>query len=431
MILKLSKILERYPRIYRIAIKIYGLRAFNPTRLYYRSGCRCYSITKINNKYEIIFDAQCLQGLTRQRGIGTYSLSLIGAICELEPDKKFAAYLTTIAKCREIEIAKKELEALNCPNLDVVVIDPFRNGSIRSLEFVQGEISSLLTMIAPTALFNLSNFEKPKNAIPTPKLLKSKSVGILYDLIPLQFSNDFLISNAQKSTYFWQLGNLKDSELLLSISQHSMMKWRELVASDSKVRVIYGAGRMITEQNSTEIFQRAGILCVGAEQSHKNLNRFLEAYSLLETDIQDSNPLTIIGIRSMGTRKRLKAKASQLGIRLELPDYLFVDQLIHMYKTKRLLVVPSLEEGLSLPILEAWSLGLPVVGGSNTAVEEILQDRSLLFDPYSVNSIKEIVSNILSQDSFWQRAVAEIPEKIDKFSWSQTANLALKSVEEV
>jgi glycosyltransferase involved in cell wall biosynthesis len=431
MISKLSKILERYPRIYRIAIQIYGLRAFDHNRLKYRVGCRCGSITELSDKYELIFDAQCLQGLTRQRGIGTYSLSLIGAICELEPDKKFAAYLTTIAKCHEIEIAKNELKGLNCPNLDVMVIDPFSNKTVRTLGFVQREISSILTKKNPKAILNMSNFEKPKNAIPTPKLLKSKSVAILYDLIPLQFAKEFLISNAQKTTYFWQLENLKDSELLLSISQRSMNNWRELVDSDSKVRVIYGAGRKNLKSDSTEFFQRTGILCVGAEQSHKNLNRLIEAFSLLERSIQDSNPLTIIGIRSKGMRKRFKASANQLGINLELPDYLSVDQLIHIYKSKRLLVVPSIEEGLSLPILEAWSLGLPVVGSANTAVEEILQDKSLLFDPYSIKSIKEIITNILTQNTFWQRAVAEIPQKIEKFSWSQSANLTLKAIEDI
>jgi glycosyltransferase involved in cell wall biosynthesis len=388
-------------------------------------------MTELSDKYELIFDAQCLQGLTRQRGIGTYSLSLIGAICELEPNKKFAAYLTTIAKCHEIEIAKRELDALNCPNLDVVVIDPFRNQSVRTLEFVQREIGSLLSKGRPKAIINMSNFEKPMNAIPTPKLLKSKSVGILYDLIPMQFAHEFLISNAQKSTYFWQLKNLKDSEMLLSISQRSMTNWKESVDSDSKVRVVYGAGRKNTQSDSSEFFPRNGVLCVGAEQSHKNLIRLIQAYSLLETRIQDSNPLTIIGIRSKGIRKRLNANANQLGITLDLPDYLSIEQLIHIYKSKRLLVVPSLEEGLSLPILEAWSLGLPVVGSIDTAVEEILQDKSLLFDPYSVKSIKETIANILTQDSLWQRAVAEIPEKIKKFSWSQTANLTLKAIEEI
>ncbi len=431
MISRLSKILEGYPRIYRLAIWLYGLNTFHPTRLNYRIGCRCYPIAEISDKYELIFDAQCLQGLTRQRGIGTYSLSLIGAICELEPNKKFAAYLTTIAKCHEIEIAKRELEALNCPNLDVVVINPFRNQSVRSFDFVQREIGSLISKGSPKAILNMSNFEKPKNAIPTPKLLGSKSVGILYDLIPMQFAKEFLISNTQKSTYFWQLKNLRDSDMLLSISQRSMLKWTELIDPNSKIRVIYGAGRKKSQLDSTEDYQRTGILCVGAEQSHKNLNSLIEAYSLLETGIRESNPLTIIGIRSQGMRKRLKAKANQIGIKLELPDYLSVDQLIRIYKSKLLLVVPSLEEGLSLPILEAWSLGLPVVGSKSTAVEEILQNNSLLFDPYSVDSMKETISNILSQDTFWQREVAEIPERLENFSWSQTARLTVAAIEEV
>ena len=48
------------------------------------------------SKFEVIFDAQCLQTFTRQRGIGKYSLSLIEAICKVEPEKKFAAFLTNI-----------------------------------------------------------------------------------------------------------------------------------------------------------------------------------------------------------------------------------------------------------------------------------------------------------------------------------------------
>jgi hypothetical protein len=430
MISKLAKILERYPRFYQIAIRIYGLRAFHPARLHYRIGCLCNSTTEISGKYELIFDAQCLQGLTRQRGIGTYSLSLIDSICSLEPNKKFAAYLTTIAKCTDIEIAKKELESLNCTNLDVIVIDPFKDAFTRSLDFLQQEIALILSKANPLAIVNLSNFEKPKNAIPTPMLPQCKRIGVLYDLIPMQFSGDFLVSNAQKSTYSWQIEQLNNSDLLLSISESSMTKWRELVNAESKVKVIHGGGRKNSEPNQKDFMQRFGILCVSAEQSHKNLTRLLEAYSLLDAQIQKLEPLTIVGIRSVGTRKRLKAQANKLRIQLQLPEYLSVEQLTNLYKTKRLLVIPSLEEGLSLPILEAWSQGLPAVASSNTAMEEILVDSYLLFNPYSVDSIKETMSRILSQNSLWQKAVEEIPAKISRFSWNQTAKLALDAIKE-
>jgi glycosyltransferase involved in cell wall biosynthesis len=209
-----------------------------------------------------------------------------------------------------------------------------------------------------------------------------------------------------------------------------MTKWRELVNADTKIEVIYGGGRKNSEPIQKDFINRFGILCVSAEQSHKNLKRLLEAYSLLDTQIQKLNSLTIVGIRSVGTRKRLKVQANKIRIQLQLPEYLSVEQLTHLYRTQRLLVMPSLEEGLSLPILEAWSQGLPAVASSNTAMEELLVNSDLLFNPYSVDSIKETMSRILSQDSLWQGAVEEIPARISKFSWNQTANLALDAIKE-
>ena len=52
-----------------------------------------------------------------------------------------------------------------------------------------------------------------------------------------------------------------------------------------------------------------------------------------------------------------------------------------LYEGARLLVQPSFEEGFGIPVLEAMTLGVPVVAANRGALPEVLGDAGLLVDP--------------------------------------------------
>lgn len=428
----ISNWLERFPHLWRFLFRVYGINSFNQKNLIYRKRTSLLADeSPVPSKFEVIFDAQCLQTLTRQRGIGKYSLSLIEAICKVEPEKKFAAFLTNITSRTELEIAKNLLESLKCSNLTVLVLDPFEDSNKITFQQSQEFLRTSLKTYMPNGVISLSNFEKPETSIPLPHSSAFHTSAILYDLIPLQFANQLLISKRQKSTYRWLLSNLQNFDYLLSISNTTQRVWRDLVSNSTQISVIGGAGYALELRETLTFGDRNGVLCVGSEQEHKNLEGLILAYSMLPLHLRSTQKLTIVGIRSSGARKKLTKIAKRLKCHVVLPQYLTEDELRYLYYSNRILVMPSLSEGLSLPILEAWANGLPAIGSSGTVAEELIQEKSLLFDPADPNSITRTIEVFLTDQTEWEGALLHSQKVAKNYSWELSAQLALKVISEM
>ena len=422
--------LQRFPILWKVALVIYEAKAFDPSKLYYKNlGLNQNLSTLSNCHYKIIFDAQCLQTATRQRGIGTYSLKFIKALCEESSNTAFAAILTTVAAPDALAIAIEDLQGLKCPNLDILVLDPFEGSDKVSFNHARRILTQKLEITKCETLISLSPFEKHDSTITIPKSAQYKQVGILYDLIRFQYPKQFLFTRKQKSSLNWSLEQLKQFDLLLAISQETRNHWINLIGSEQNISVIYGGCDPKKIREGKNFQARHGVICVGAEQPHKNLKRLILAYSELPSALQNKHPLTIVGIRSKGMQKKL-SRLTQNGVgRVDLPDYLNSVELELIYENSRLLVMPSIIEGLSLPILEAWSHGLPVIGSIGTVAEEIIQDLDSLFNPYDPRDIASKMQVFLSSESIWNTARENSIDKTSLFTWSRTARSALIAME--
>ncbi len=80
----------------------------------------------------------------------------------------------------------------------------------------------------------------------------------------------------------------------------------------------------------------------------------------------------------------LQEKVRHLG-------YVEQDDLHSIYKLATALVMPSLFESVSIPIYEAFQVGTPVAASNILAIPEQVGDAGLLFDPKSVDSIKQAI----------------------------------------
>jgi glycosyltransferase involved in cell wall biosynthesis len=429
---EVSNLLKRFPALWRIMIRIYGVKSFNPSRAKYRK--KFVSEIHENNKEQdlsIVFDAQCLQTPTRKRGIGRYSISLIAAMCAEQPERKFGVLLTTLTNRNDFNNAVSELQLLNCPNLELLVYDPFKSNKSVSFNQAQKALEAFLLSFNPVAIVSLSSFEKLNSIIPISKSSSFRRLVILYDLIPLQSNRELLVSNFQKTSYHWALTNLSTSDCLLSISRESEAAWRRLVSRDSKIRVVHGAGYGPRRPNYSQINAiRSGILCIGAEQRHKNIANLIKAYSLLDPSVRELHKLTIVGIHSRGARTKLVKFSKSLNVSINFPSYLTNLELEDLYLGNKLLVMPSLVEGLSMPILEAWELGLPAVGSAGTVAEELIVDLELLFDPVDATSIAATIQNLLTNETVWQRAAKSASNKANQYSWQNTAKLVSEAISE-
>jgi glycosyltransferase involved in cell wall biosynthesis len=92
-----------------------------------------------------------------------------------------------------------------------------------------------------------------------------------------------------------------------------------------------------------------------------------------------------------------------------------------LYEGARLVVQPSFEEGFGMPVLEAMTLGVPVVAANRGALPEVLGDAGLLVDPEQPAAIAAAMARILSDAEFAAACAAKGLARARNFRWDRTA----------
>ncbi len=419
--------LHQYPRLWKISIYIVGFITFDIDSAFLRRKMKVLNSFENSQdmRFEIIFDAQCLQTPSRDRGIGNYALGFIAAFCKKYEDKRFGVVLSTQNGQTQLNKAYSKLKSLDQKNLEIIICDPYGKNSILKSKKIQDRFREFLESYSPAIVICLSAFEKFSYAVPLPKSLIYKRAGIVYDVIPLEFPEEFLISRKQKKSYEWNSRNLNNFELLFAISHKTKKLYSDMVDVNSNLQVIYGGYEdHAFPLSSGENYLRSGVLCVASELHHKNVGRLIEAYALLPLELRKIHPLTIVGIKTSGARRKFLNLARNNECKIRVPNYVTKLELRQLYNQSRLLVVPSLSEGLSLPILEAWTEGLVVVGSSGTTIEEVLLWDQLLFNPEDSLSMAKVIQKFLDSNQLWLEAQKKSQERLQEFSWASTILLA-------
>ena len=423
----ISDSLARYPSLRLFAAKVYGLRKFNPGAHQYQFRNDVETTSNLEGRtYEIIFDAQPLQTSTRLRGIGRYAINFMVSYCNSMPDSRFLALFTNVAEVSELEMAIKELRNTAPENLEIQVIDVFQGSSQLGLQTAQQNLANIITSADTKKVLIFDGFEKLNNRIPISKSSGYKRIEILHDLIKQKFPESLLPSNYDKSLYSYLLQDASKVDLVLSNSKTTSNDWLTTTGQDSPV--IFGASAFSVKEIGNPLSTRSGLLIVGAEQPHKNVERAISAYSKLPERLRNQNPLTLVGIRAKGFREYLSQRFKGLLPAIVFTTNISDQTLKEYYRSNRLVVMPSLAEGLGLPLLEAWNFGTVAVGSSGTVAEETLQNPDLMFNPLDTHSITKCMEQYLSSDEAWILAQHHLLESREDFSWVKSVNLAQKAI---
>jgi glycosyltransferase involved in cell wall biosynthesis len=171
------------------------------------------------------------------------------------------------------------------------------------------------------------------------------------------------------------------------------------------------------------------VLAVSAKKAHKNLVRLVEAMRT----VTERSPTAMLVLPGRPTEHEgeLRALAAELGLTANVvfPPYVDAADLEGLYAAASCFVLPSLNEGFGLPILEAMRRGVPVACANVSAMPEVAGGAARYFDPLEVRDIAAALCELLEDRDFAARLVEAGRERARAFSWRRTAELTLESFE--
>ena len=164
------------------------------------------------------------------------------------------------------------------------------------------------------------------------------------------------------------------------------------------------------------------VLFVGTLEPRKNVGVLLDAYERLLQRLNPVPDLVLAGGASEDATPWLdRINRAPLAGHVRHLGYVENAGREALYAGARLLVLPSLDEGFGLPVLEAMAAGIPVVASNRGALPEVTGGAADLVEPDDPDGLARALERVLT-DVSWatSRAVAGLA-RASTYTWQQTA----------
>lgn len=352
--------------------------------------------------------------LFSQTGVGTYLQNLLYYL-DKENVKKNIYY---------IYLMENDFDKVNFKNKNI--IKKITNFKWHTLAEQIGFLISLLKDNLDLVHFTYFSY---------PFFYPKKFIATVHDLTPMFFKT------GQSSTKSYLLYLLKHfiykigMKILIKRSKKiivptaSIAKQLKLVykTDSEKIKVIYeGVNyRFFKEKENKELRKKFKnfFIYVGNFYPHKNVNRLIEAYRLLDIP----NKLILIGpddFFSRRLKKEIQVKKNNKNI-IFYNNPSFSD-MVFFYKNALAIIHPSLSEGFGLPIIEACYFNCPIIASKLDVFKEILGNNYISFDPYNVSDIKNKIEFFLKNKPKYN-----YKNILNKFSFKEMTKKTIKLYEEI
>lgn len=172
------------------------------------------------------------------------------------------------------------------------------------------------------------------------------------------------------------------------------------------------------------------LLYVGQRFAYKNFTGWVQAFARLQDRFPDWRLVCTGGGPFTQAEEKILTQLG-LGQKIKWVPAPTDADLQALYQAAAALVYPSLYEGFGLPILEAFSVGCPVLAANASSTAEIAGPAALLFDPLKPDEITQCMAAFMNNPHAHAALVEKGFQRFDQFSWEkacqQTAAVYQKS----
>lgn len=395
----------------------------------------------------LYIDCQALQGENSDRGIGRYIVNFISALAE---GGISLGIIVNSSKSLKHELINAIADRYDFPKL---IFDPCdgsqgslgninrRNLSALIYESVIGGLTSEDTILIPSFYEGFHS----EIVISVGSFLKvaARTVGLCHDIIPCIFKERYPFESEVYSDWYWSCTkSMLSCEMIVCNSACTQKDISKVLGYPvSQTAVIY-AGRENTSSFDSlcakhrKIDDAASlhahdsivsatdhlnpyILAILGDDPRKNTEKAVQAFCLFRKKVGEKISLVIVGDYSDAAIQRLRTICHDNAV---ADDIYFVGRVsenkLRDLKTRMsFLLFPSLYEGFGLPLVEAYSVGRPVVASASSALAELSIDDDLLVDPKDAVNIADKMYKAYLAEVDSSRYIAESRN----FTWHLTA----------
>jgi glycosyltransferase involved in cell wall biosynthesis len=241
------------------------------------------------------------------------------------------------------------------------------------------------------------------------RLPPEKTVLTVHDLGILRNRTGWKRRIIKKLFFDWPFRRLR---YITAISEATKLEMVEKTACEpQKITVISDpVDPKMAVVNHAFRAEKPSILLVGTAR-HKNIARVIEAVKGLP------GKLIIVGELSAG----LTSQLSDANIEFENVNAQTDEQLYAIYESSDLVVFCSTFEGFGLPIIEAQSMGIPVITSDLAPMNHVAGGGAVLVDPLDILQIRNAIKAITADADLRYKIVNNGIENVKRFDPSKIA----------
>lgn len=336
-------------------------------------------------------------------GVGNYTLNLLTNLLTIDSADTYKLFFSSLRLPVPLSIKKLLLTHKNA-KLYRFYVPPIA----LSWLWNQAHQLPIETFIGPCDVFHTSDWTQPPAT-------KAKLLSTIHDLTPIlypQWSDPRIIKNhTQKLAWA-----VKECRHFICVSHTTQKDFLKLYPVETaKTSVIYEAAediyqKSVSESQITAVKHKYQLgnyfISIGTREPRKNLANAIAAFSSLNTNHQ----LAIVGKYGWGD------DIAPVSKNIRLLGYVPDTDLPVLLKGSLGLIYPSLYEGFGLPVVNAFTLGTPVITSNFGALQEIGDKSALLVDPTNISEITKAINSLLDPKTAQKYASAGLKRAAD-FSW--------------
>lgn len=361
---------------------------------------------------KLLLDARALQ--RHIDGIGRYALGMMRGLKEVRPE-----WTMEVLHLPEAEDNFRGLPVTLRP----CSVPRFRRGEDR-------RVSPVIESSGAQVYLNFS-MAGPCPAIPT--------VITVYDLmvlnLPGYFGASAMVNLAARTVFRSRLKrSISHSAAISVLSESSLRELGSTFPGSTMKAFVSGGGQDLFPAEADRCWSGTGdyLLYVGNARAYKNLTRLVIAYSRLRAMEPSFPPLTMV-VRKDRAFPSFMRDLEDCSGRDSITVLSAIDdtKLRELYSGCMGVVMPSLQEGLGLPALEAMAAGAPVVCSSGTALEDLAGSACIAVDPLSVTDIMRGIATLVAHPGLREDLSRRGRVRASEFTWEAAAEKVAAALEDI